>query len=194
MSQAKALAEKIDNQTEITTEAEQTWSRYRDELAEVYFRLQKLPPKKPLWLESPSLSGLSAICETRPHRRPHRHCCLGGGHPTEGMGVEMWKWEESGGPISGGPALAATNPHPPTPRCRQGGGAAGGGGRPQPCSEAVVRDLRARLDVGGGLPPQQMQPQSAGAPAPGQPNVWRYFGVSVERPPVREELANMSLF
>ena len=43
MSQAKSLAEKIDKQTEVISEAELARGQYRDELAEVYLKINKLP-------------------------------------------------------------------------------------------------------------------------------------------------------
>ena len=61
MSQAKALAKKIDKQTKIITKAEQTRGRLRDKLAEVHFRLDVGAPlrlAKPL-LYCVSLGKLS---------------------------------------------------------------------------------------------------------------------------------------
>ena len=89
---AKALAEKIDKQTEIITVAEQARGRHRS-----------LSPRKPQQSESPlHRRTFFPVCAcTGRHWRPHCKHCLGSDHP----GRRGWDWRFGHGTGFGRPSV-----------------------------------------------------------------------------------------
>ena len=96
MSQAKNLAEKIDKQTEVKTEAELARGRYQDELAEVHLKLRKTacgrgpsaPDSPGGWRDHrPNESSFAIRENTSPHRGPYSACGAGGPRASG------WGWE-----------------------------------------------------------------------------------------------------
>ena len=97
ISQAKSLAEKIDKQTDVITEAELARRRYRDELAEVSLKMKKLlveevpqPQKAPAVGESiAQMDLLLQFAKTQAHTEdPTANAVLG---PHAGRRGREWR-------------------------------------------------------------------------------------------------------